>query len=80
MDHIWLVLQLTKAVETSNFLLYARCLFLMCAKESYGRPIIGLSSPTEKQNYSKRSLSKASSSILRLQWMVAGLANDSGSL
>jgi hypothetical protein len=50
------------------------------SKESYGRPIIGLSSPTEKQNYSKRSLSKASSSILRLQWMVAGLANDSGSL
>jgi 16S rRNA G1207 methylase RsmC len=24
MDHIWLVLQLTKAVKTSNFLLYAR--------------------------------------------------------
>jgi hypothetical protein len=30
MDHIWLVLQLTKAVNTNNFLLYARCLFLMC--------------------------------------------------
>jgi hypothetical protein len=30
MDHIWLVLQLTKAVKTNNFLLYARCLFLMC--------------------------------------------------
>jgi hypothetical protein len=30
MDHIWLVLQLTKAVKTTNFLLYARCLFLMC--------------------------------------------------
>jgi hypothetical protein len=27
MDHIWLVLQLTKAVKTNNFLLYARCLF-----------------------------------------------------
>ena len=30
MDHIWLILQLTKAVKTNNFLLYARCLFLMC--------------------------------------------------
>jgi alpha-beta hydrolase superfamily lysophospholipase len=29
MDHIWLVLQLTKAVKTNNFLLYARCPFLM---------------------------------------------------
>jgi hypothetical protein len=29
-DHIWLVLQLTKAVKTNNFLLYARCLLLMC--------------------------------------------------
>jgi hypothetical protein len=29
MDHIWLVLQLTKAVNTNNFLFYARCLFLM---------------------------------------------------
>jgi hypothetical protein len=34
------------------------------SKESSGRPIIGLSSPKEKQNSSKRSLSKASSSIL----------------
>jgi hypothetical protein len=30
MDHMWLVLQLTKAVKTNNFLLYVRCLFLMC--------------------------------------------------
>ena len=30
MDHIWLDLQLTKAVKTSNFILYARCLFLIC--------------------------------------------------
>jgi hypothetical protein len=30
MDHIWLVLQLTKAVKSDNFLLYAKCLFLMC--------------------------------------------------
>ena len=30
MDPIWLVLNLTKAVKTNNFLLYARCLFLMC--------------------------------------------------
>jgi hypothetical protein len=29
-DHIWLVLQLTKAVKTNNFLLYARCILLMC--------------------------------------------------
>jgi hypothetical protein len=28
MDHIWLVLQLTKAVKANKFLLYARCLFL----------------------------------------------------
>jgi hypothetical protein len=34
------------------------------SKESSGRPIIGLSSPKEKQNSSKRSLSKASSGIL----------------
>jgi hypothetical protein len=31
------------------------------SKESSGRPIIGLSSPKEKQNSSKRSFSKASS-------------------
>ena len=31
MDHIWLVLQLNNAVKTNNFLLYARCLFLMCS-------------------------------------------------
>ena len=30
MDHIWLVLQLTKSVKTSNFLFYPRFLFLMC--------------------------------------------------
>jgi hypothetical protein len=33
------------------------------SKESFGKPIIGLSSPKEKQNSSQRSLSQASSSI-----------------